>query len=326
MAQELKRHERPAGRLALVTGATGFVGTILCNTLAERGWIVRRAMHSSTACALPPDCFVGNINAQTDWRQALPGVDVVVHLAARTHIMKDKAADPYAAYREINVDGTRALVNAAREAAVRRFVFLSSIKVNGESTVERPFSETDMPAPEDAYGVTKFEAERLIAGMAGPMEFVILRPPLIYGPGVKGNFARLMRAVERGIPLPLASIKNQRSLLYVGNLVDALTLCMEHPRANGQTYLVADDDAVATPALVRGIAAAMHKPPRLWPFPPALLRVAGMLTGKTAAIARLAGSLLIDSSKIREELAWQPRFTLEQGLVETVQWYDRRAI
>jgi nucleoside-diphosphate-sugar epimerase len=254
---------------------------------------------------------------------AMNGVDSVVHLAARTHVMRDTAADPLAEYRRINVTGTQALAEAAQAAGVRRFIFLSSIKVNGEGTTLRPYSETDAPCPEDAYGVSKREAELALSAAAADMETVVLRPPLLYGPGVKGNFLRLMRAIERGMPLPLGSIHNHRSLLYVGNLVDAIMLSLDHPAAAGKTYLVADDEGISTPGLVRAIAAAMHRPARLLPFPPPLLRFAGAITGKSAAVSRLLGSLQIDSSKIRRELGWQPRHTLKEGLRPTAEWYYR---
>jgi len=259
----------------------------------------------------------------TDWTRALQGVDAVVHLAARAHVMQDSAADPLAAYRGINVLATHALARAAAQAGVRRFVYVSSIKVNGEST-GAPFSELDVPQPQDAYGRSKWEAEQSLREIATTtrLPVVILRPPLIYGPGVKGNFLSLLRAIDRGLPLPLAAIRNRRSLLYVGNLADALVLCLEHEAAAGQTYLVADD-TVSTPDLVRQIAQALDRPARLVFVPPLLLRMAGAALGKSAAVARLLGSLEIDSSRIRRELGWLPRTGIAQGLGETARWYHR---
>ena len=308
----------------LVTGASGFVGSIVCQVLIERGIAVRRALGlSGGALAHRDDCVIREPGEVANWSMAMKGVDSVVHLAARTHVMRDTAAYPLAEYRQINVTGTQALAEAARAAGVRRFIFLSSIKVNGEGTTLRPYSETDAPCPEDAYGVSKREAELALRAAAADMETVILRPPLLYGPGVKGNFLRLMRAIERGMPLPLGSIHNHRSLLYVGNLVDAIMLSLDHPAAAGQTYLVADNEGISTPELIRAIAAAMHRPARLLPLPPPLLRFAGAITDKSAAVSRLLGSLQIDSNKIRRELGWQPRYTLNEGLRQTAEWYYR---
>ena len=308
----------------LVTGASGFVGSIICQVLIERGIAVRRALGlSAGAFAHRDDCVIRELGEVANWSMAVKGVDSIVHLAARTHVMRDTAADPLAEYRRINVAGTQALAEAAQAAGVRRFIFLSSIKVNGEATTLRPYSETDAPCPEDAYGVSKREAEAALRAVVAGMETVVLRPPLLYGPGVKGNFLRLMRAIERGMPLPLGSIHNHRSLLYVGNLVDAIMLSLDHPAAAGKTYLVADDEGISTPGLVRAIAAAMHRPARLLRFPPPLLRFAGAITGKSAAVSRLLGSLQIDSSKIRRELGWQPRHTLKEGLRPTAEWYYR---
>lgn len=323
MVQDLKKPAATRSRRALVTGANGFVGTALCAALTERNWDVRRVLHTGTSAGSSDDVVIADIGPQSDWRSALTGVDVVIHLAARTHVMRDSAAEPLAEYRHINVEGTRTLAQAAQAAGVRRFIFLSSVKVNGEATTSRPYTECDEPQPEDAYGISKREAEFALRDVATGMETVILRPPLLYGPGVKGNFLRLLRVIERGVPLPLGSIHNGRSLLYLGNLVAAVTLCLDHPAAAGQTYLLADDEPVSTPELICAIAAAMHKPARLIPFPPQLLRWAGTIAGKSAAISRLLGSLQIDTSKIRRELGWQPHYTLAEGLRPTVEWYYR---
>jgi nucleoside-diphosphate-sugar epimerase len=323
VVQDLKKHAPAVSRRALVTGANGFVGTALCDVLRQQNWEVRRALRTANSSGSVDDVVIGDIGPQTDWRGAISGVDIVIHLAARTHVMRDSTAEPLAEYRRINVEGTQSLAQVAQAAGVRRFIFLSSIKVNGETTTLRPYSETDAPCPEDAYGVSKREAELALSAAAADMETVVLRPPLLYGPGVKGNFLRLMRAIERGMPLPLGSIHNHRSLLYVGNLVDAIMLSLDHAGAAGQTYLLADDEAVSTPELIRAIAAALHKAARLLPFPPPLLRFAGALTGKSAAVSRLLGSLQIDSSKIRRELGWRPRLALNEGLRPTAEWYYR---
>lgn len=307
----------------LITGATGFVGSVLVDALCDRA--LRRALRQPAAEARTGDVVVGDIGADTDWSTALEGVDCVVHLAARTHVMEEHAADPLAAYRRINVDATRNLARQAAVAGVRRFVFLSSIKVNGEFTTTRPFSEHDAPRPRDAYGVTKRDAEtalRQIGDETG-MEIVILRPPLVYGPGVKGNFLRLLRTIARGVPLPLASVNNRRSLVYVGNLADAIIACMDAPAAAGKIWLVSDGEDVSTPALIGKLAAAMNRSPRLLPCPPVLLQLGAALIGKHAAVSRLTGSLVIDTSRLRRELDWSPRYSLDQGLNATVQWYHR---
>lgn len=308
----------------MVTGATGFVGDTLVDALQDRA---RRALRQPAADPQRGDVVVGDIGPDTDWSGALAGVDCVVHLAARTHVLREDAADPLAAYRRINVEATRQLARQAAAAGVRRFVFLSSVKVNGETTAAQPFSDIDPPRPEDAYGISKREAEDALrqTGADTGMEVVVLRAPLVYGPGVKGNFLRLLSAVDRGLPLPLASIDNRRSLIYVGNLVDAIVACIDAPAAAGKTFLVSDGEDVSTPVLIRKLAAAMGKPPRLLPCPVALLRFGAALLGQRAAAQRLTGSLQVDSSRIRRELGWQPRYSLDQGLNATVRWYYRDA-
>ena len=265
---------------------------------------------------------VGDIGPDTDWSAALDGVTSVVHLAARAHVMHDTVADPLAEYRRVNVDGTRLLARAAAGAGVQRFVFLSSIKVNGEST-RRPFTPADTPRPEDAYGVSKWEAEQALMQVARGtgMQWVILRSPLIYGPGVGGNFLRLMRAVARGVPLPLGAIDNRRSLVYAGSLVDAIRVCLSHPGARDQVFLLSDGEDVSSAELVRRLAAALQVQPRLLSVPVPLLRVVGRLMGRAAAVERLTGSLQIDSSRIRAALGWLPPFSLDEGLAETARWY-----
>ncbi len=308
--------------LVLVTGATGFVGAALCAALATQGFRVRRAVRGARP-DLESTCVVGDITRDMQWRPALQDVTVVLHLAARTHVLHDRSADPLAEYRKVNVHGTTALARQAAASSVRRVVFLSSIKVNGESTQAAPFSETDTPAPEDPYGISKLEAEQALQHIAKTtgLEAVILRPPLVYGPQVKGNFLRMLGAIARGMPMPLASIDNQRSLIYVGNLVDAIIACIDAPAVVGKTYLVSDGEDISTPTLIGKLAASMGKAARLLPCPPALLTLGAAMLGKQAAVARLTGSLQIDSSCIRRELGWQPRYSLDQGLSATAQWY-----
>jgi nucleoside-diphosphate-sugar epimerase len=306
----------------LVTGATGFVGTPLCQVLTAGGYRVRRALRASQGAG-PDDALVGDIGPATAWREALAGVELVVHLAARTHVLHDTAADPLAAYRSVNVEGTRRLAEAAVEAGVRRFVYMSSVKVHGESTRGAPFRATDPPRPADAYGRTKLEAEELLRTLAAQagMELAILRSPLVYGPGVKGNFLRLTALVARGVPLPFALVENRRSLIYAGNLVAAAAACLRSPQAAGQTFLVSDGADLSTPQLVRALAAALGVRARLLPCPVRLLELAAAAAGKGEELARLVGSLQVDASPIRERLGWQPPHTAAEGLAVTAQWY-----
>ena len=306
----------------LVTGANGFIGRALCDALASSGRQVRRALRAQQP-GLPDAIATGEIGSETDWRAALEGVRCVVHLAARTHVLRDTAADSLVEYRRINLAGTERLARSAAAQGVQRLVFLSSVKVNGERTETRPYTEEDAPRPEDAYGVSKWEAEQALARAAAEnrLEVVVLRSPLVYGPGVKGNFLRLMNLVVRGAPLPLGAVDNRRSLIYVGNLSDAIVTAIDAPRAAGRTYLVADGEDVSTPDLVRALARALGVKARLPPFPLAALRLAAAIAGRRAELARLTGSLQVDSSRIRRELDWRPRCGLAQGLAETARWY-----
>jgi nucleoside-diphosphate-sugar epimerase len=309
--------EQGNGRF-LVTGANGFVGLSLCTELMRRGLQAKGATRSR--CALPSGVeatIVGAINDETNWADALHDVDVLIHLAARVHVMSDESSDPLAEFRKVNVAGTEHLARAAAANGVRRFVYVSSIKVNGEVTSEgEKFSESDVPDPQDPYGISKMEAEQALHRVAAEtgLEVVIVRPPLVYGANVKGNFAQMLKVLAGGVPLPLASVHNRRSLIYVGNLVDALILCAMHPAAAGQTYLVSDGEDVSTPDLLRQLSEAMDRPACLFHCPQALLKLAGRLTGKSDQIGRLLGSLQVDSSKIRRELDWTPPYTLQQGL------------
>ena len=313
----------------LVTGATGFVGTALVSRLVDSGRFgVRAAVRreSGELLAVVEQVVAGNLTPNTDWQQVLVGVDAVVHLAARVHVMNDTAADPLSAFRQVNVAGTERLARIAATKGVKRFVYISSVKVNGEGC-EKPFTEHSIPAPEDPYGVSKWEAEQILHRVAEEtgLEVVILRPPLVYGPGVKANFLSLFKIVDRGIPLPLAGINNQRSLIYLENLVDAIIKCIEHPNAANQTFLLSDGQDVSTPELIRMIASAMGKKPRLAPCPPVVLKFLGKLTGKSLEVKRLIGSLQIDNSKIKKVLNWQRPFTMEEGIAETVKWYLKRS-
>jgi nucleoside-diphosphate-sugar epimerase len=311
--------------LVLVTGAMGFVGRVCVPGLEQAGWHVRCALRADTP--LVPNGAdrrsVGDIGPSTNWCSALAGINAVVHLAARVHVMRETAPDSLEAFRATNVAGTARLAREAAAAGVKRFVFLSSVKVNGEATAGQPFTERDVPRPEDPYGISKREAEealREIGGRTG-LEVVILRPPLVYGPGVKANFLRLIRWVDRGVPLPLASVQNRRSLIYVGNLVDAVVRCIDHPAAPGETFLVDDGVPVSTPQLLRELGEALGRPARLLPLPPALLRGAARLLGRGDDVARLLGDLVVDSSHIRGRLGWQPPFSRRDGLAATARWF-----
>lgn len=316
-------NDTPVGALTLpsrilVTGATGLVGNALIPLLLEAGCKVRAtARHCPEAAwARHPDCEFIAHDLEANPAPLVPNIDAVVHLAARVHVMRDTAADPWAANRRINTEATLALARAAVAAGVRQFVFMSTIKVNGEATTDHPFTEADTPHPEDAYGTSKLEAEQQLSTLAAEatLGVTILRPPLVYGVGVKGNLASLARAIERGLPLPLGAIPNRRSFVYAGNLADAVLAALKQPAPGTRTYLVSDGEDLSTTALIRAMAAAMQRPARLIPVPAALLRLAGKLTGRSTAVDRLLGSLVIDSSRIRRELGWTPRYTLREGL------------
>lgn len=310
----------------LVTGATGFVGRFLCSRLLEEGWQVRGTLlageHPSALVAGVDPVVVGLLGDTTHWAHALKGIDTVIHLAARVHVMDDPSADPLTEFRLVNTLGTRQLAREAVKAEVKRLVFISSIKVNGEET-DLPYTEASPVMPTDPYGISKCEAEQALLQVAteSGLEVVVVRPTLVYGPGVKANFFSMMKAVRHGFPLPFASISNNRSLIYVGNLVDALMTCAKHPAAAGQTFLVSDGEDVSTPQLIARVATALGVKNRLLPFPTGLMRLAGKLTGKGAAVNRLTGSLIVDSSKIRNMLGWRPPFTLQEGLRITAEWF-----
>jgi nucleoside-diphosphate-sugar epimerase len=309
----------------LVTGATGFIGRALFEHLRGENFDVLGSVRV-TAALERGFIRAPELSATSGWREVLAGRDVVVHTAARAHVLKETEQDPLAVFRMVNTAGTLNLARQAAAVGVRRFVFISSIGVNGLLTREGEcFSEQSPPAPHNHYALSKREAEQGLLEIAREtgMDVVIVRPPLVYGPDVDGNFLRLLQLVERGIPLPLAWVDNRRSMIYLGNFVDALTACASHPDAAGKTFLVGDGEDISTPQLIRDLARLMGKPSYLWPFPPALLRLAGRLGGKSDEVERLLGSLVIDSSKIRRELGWAPPFSMEQGLAETARWQMR---
>lgn len=303
----------------LITGATGFVGKAVCEQAMQHGLSVKGALRIHGGV---PSCIeqfvVGEINVATDWGNVLRDVNVIVHLAARVHVMHDTATDPLTAFRTVNVDGTLNLARQAAIAGVKRFVFISSIKVNGESTPPgRAFTEADAPNPQDAYGQSKHEAEqglRQVSTDTG-MEVVIIRPPLVYGPGAKGNFSSLLRWVARGLPLPLGSATaNRRSLVGLDNLVDLILTCLQHPKAANQTFLVSDGEDLSTTELLQRMGKAMNRPARLLPVPVSLLAFVARLLGKSAVAQRLLGSLQVDISKTYELLDWKPPVSVDEGL------------
>jgi len=314
----------------LVTGASGFVGWPLCQELFNRGYQIRAAMRTQGQLSTAGETvIVGRIDGETKWTDALRGVDTVIHLAARVHVMKDTAADPLTEFLKVNLYGTSNLAQQAASSGVKRLVYVSSVKVNGEqTTVNHPFTESDEHDPQDPYGMSKWRAEQELQRITKEtgLEVVIVRPPLVYGPGVKGNFIRLLAAIDRGIPLPLAGAKNVRSLVYVGNLVDALIACATHPAAAGQTYLVSDGDDVSTAMLVDMIARSLDRNSRAFNFPTGLLRAAATLLGRAEQMDRLFGSLRVNDEKLRRDLAWSPPYTLEQGLRATADWYRQQHI
>ena len=307
---------------ALITGASGFVGRTTCTQALREGFdlscSVRRNEPLLERCLPVP---VSEIGGSTQWSGALRGITTVLHLAARVHVMQDTTADPIAAFRAVNVGGTLNLARQAAQAGVKRFVFVSTAKVNGESTQpDRPFTEADIPNPQDAYSLSKYEAEqglRQISADTG-MEVVIIRPPLVYGPGVKANFATLMQAVRQGRPLALGSVNNRRSLVALDNLVDFILVCMTHPQAANQTFLVSDGNDLSTSELVRGLARAAGVSPRLLPVPVWALQAGAMLLGKEDEVQRLCGSLQVDISKARHVLGWRPPVVVEEGLRRAV--------
>ncbi len=300
----------------LVTGASGFVGGPTCRRLLTAGHRVVAAVRRDDAF-LPLDVEARRVEAlgpDTDWNAALKGCDAVVHLAARAHVMKDRAADRLALFRRINRDGTIRLAEQAAAAGVGRFIFVSTIKVNGEATpADRPFRADNTPAPCDPYGVSKAEAETELAGLATRtgLSLAIIRPPMVHGPAAKGNLAALMRVLSKGIPLPLGAIRNRRSLVGVENLADALAFLAASP-AQGR-FLVRDGEDISTPELIRRLAEGLGMPARLLPVPPALLRAVGAVLGKGAAVARLTGSLVVDDSPLRD-FGWVPPISLDEGL------------
>ena len=305
----------------LVTGANGFVGKPLCAELYSHGYAVLSALRSlSSATKNTKVVMVGEINSSTDWSLGLQNVEFVIHLAARVHVMNEVADDALAEFRKVNVEGTLNLAIQAAKAGVKRFIFVSSIKVNGEhSEIGKPFTEEDVANPQDPYGISKHEAEQGLMRIAEEtgMEVVIIRPPLVYGAGVKANFASMMRVVKRGIPLPFGAIRNKRSFVYVGNLVSLILRCIDHPAAANQVFLVSDGQDISTTELLRDCAEALGVKARLLPVPQKLVEVCATIIGKRDVAQRLCGNLQVDITKARTLLGWTPSISVTDGLKAT---------
>ena len=322
----------------LVTGSTGFIGSRVAKLAQECQWevvpVVRKAAQVQPNSLFVNSLFVNSqfvnsfavssIDSSTDWSGAFDGVDCVVHCAARVHQMNESEQDALAAYREVNTLGTLTLARQAADAGVKRFVFVSSIKVNGElSELDSPFEPDLNHTPQDPYGLSKYEAEIELAQLAKDtgLEVVIIRPPLVYGPGVKANFLSMMRLIDKGIPLPFGAIKNQRSLVYLDNLSDLILTCCEHPSAPGRTFLVSDDNDVSTTQLMRTIALSMGQAPRLLPIPMSWIQAGSSILNKQHIAQRVCGNLQVEVGLTKEVLSWEPPVTFEQGIKNTVQAY-----
>lgn len=306
----------------LITGGTGFVGSALIERAkADSCFEICTSVRTGQQISGVRTYQVPDLSATTSWSAALDGVEVVIHTAARVHIMHDASNEPLKQFREVNVEGTLNLARQAAAAGVQRFVFISSVKVNGESTEPGyAFKPDDKPNPHDPYGISKMEAETalLSIGKQGQMDVVIIRPVLVYGPGVKGNFLSLMRWLNKGIPLPLGAVKNMRSLVGIDNLVDLIVACINHPLAANQIFLVSDREDLSTTQLLTKISTALHRPSRLVPIPSYLIGLAAKLVGRNDLSKRLCGSLQVDTSKTHELLGWNPKVSVDQGLMDTV--------
>ena len=309
----------------LVTGASGFVGRAVVARLAQAAIPVRAALRQMPSAPMldMEVAPVGHIHATTDWRSALDGVDAVVHCAARVHVMHETATDPLAAFREVNVAGTLQLARQAQASGVRRFVFISSIGVNGAETMGRPFTAEDAPAPHSPYAQSKHEAEvalRELAQHTG-LEVTIIRPPLVFGPAAPGNFERLMRALHRGTPLPFGAVHNQRSFVALGNLASLVQVCLSHPQAANQTFMVSDGEDISTTELLRRVAQGLGRQARLIPVPSGAIRALAGLLGKAEFAQRLCGSLQVDITKTRALLGWAPPVALADALNDAARQY-----
>jgi nucleoside-diphosphate-sugar epimerase len=315
----------------LVTGADGFVGRYVCRKLMESGYSLRAGVRNAESIpdlqravpGLTDSSLLGDLGASPELSGPLAGMSAVVHLAARVHIMKESSGDPLQEFRRANVEGTKSLAYAAAAAGVRRFIFVSTIKVNGDSTSDMPFNVDMPPAPQDAYAISKWEAEEALRSVAAEsgLELVIVRPPLVYGAGVRGNFLRLMSLVDRALPLPRPRKRNCRSMIGAENLADFLVRCVDHPKAAGHSFLVKDSEDISTRELITRLARLLNRPVRLVPVPESLIRLVARLTMTKEAAGRILDSLVIDSDCTQQLLKWTPPVTLDEGLAATARWY-----
>jgi nucleoside-diphosphate-sugar epimerase len=305
----------------LVTGASGFIGKYLCQSLLVQSIEIVTVTRTKANANKNITIINKELNKDTDWNDTLKGIDLVIHLAGRAHVMKDEASDPYKAYAEINIEATKHLAEQAALNGVMRFIFLSSVKVNGESTNKSAFKESDQPKPEDDYGKTKYEAEKVLSKIAQEtgMEVVVIRPPLVYGKDVKANFKNLIKLSQSGLPMPFGAIHNKRSFIYIENLIDFIMVCIDHPQAANQTFLVSDDDDVSTTQLIKSIAKASSKKSTLIPIPLSWLTLVFKLIGKESLSNRLCGNLQVDISKAKTLLGWKPPVSFKDGITRTVQ-------
>ncbi len=321
--------------MIFVTGANGFVGQRVCRSLQAAGCGVRGAVrhisglnevHAAEALDAKDVVQVGNIDGATDWSLALDGIDTVVHLAARVHVIQEVSKNPLESFRSVNVNGTERLARMAIKNGVKRFVYISSISIHGNSTEERAYVEDDQAHPHSPYAVSKWEGELILKKIAAEsrLELVIVRPPLVYGAGVGGNFLRLMQLAHKGLPLPLKSIKNRRSFIGIENLADLIVHCVVNSSAAGETFVASDGEDLSTPDLISRVAKLMGRRARLFPVPVSILRALGRVSGKEDVLDRLCNSLCVDASKARSVLNWKPRIPLDMGLERTVRWYMDR--
>jgi nucleoside-diphosphate-sugar epimerase len=311
----------------LVTGSTGFIGTALVRLLAQQGHALVLVKHRRVHEQFQTDVHAMELATTVNWQKLLEGCDAVVHLAARVHVMKESATDTAGEYFKINAVATQRLAKQAAQTGVKRFIYLSSLKVSGEQNVNgRAFTEDDHPQPEGAYAKSKHQAEQALLQIAqqSGMEVVVVRPPLVYGPNVRANFLNLLKVINCGVPLPFMCVKNVRSYIYVENLVHFISICLEHPRAANQVFLVSDGEGVSTPDLIRKCAEALGAPQRLIAFPQSGLAFLCKILGKSALYQRLCGNLSVDISKINALLGWQPPYSIDEGLSATAQVFKNK--
>ena len=309
--------------MILVTGASGFVGKPLCEALTQAGYSIRTVTRDMTLADSNKVVYIESIGSQTDWTEALKGVDTVIHLAARAHVIREREEHPLIVFKEINTFGTFKLAEQSVAGGVKRFIFLSSIAVNGEVTQE-PFNIDSKPSPVSPYGISKFEAENGLQDICkdSKMDLVILRPPLIYGPAAKGNIERLILLIQKGLPLPFGCIENKRTILYVKNLIDLILNIVSKKEKINDTFLVADCESISTKELTQNFASILNPNLLLIPVPIPVLKLLGLLFGKSDEIKRLTGNLEIDISFLHEKLGWTPPYSTHQGLIETAKWYQ----